>query len=101
MTNSQNPTCRMGVLGLQKFLKKNVRNEYCREVGVKELAKGRNRKRIRAAGRWMELSQKWLCCFKPEELLMGGQMQEFFNKMKDFVAAFQVTEDPNAFVANF
>ena len=32
---------------------------------------------------------------------MGGQMQEFFNKMKDFVAAFQVTEDPNAFVANF
>ena len=38
MTNSQNPTCRMGVLGLQKFLKKNVRNEYCRDVDVKELA---------------------------------------------------------------
>jgi hypothetical protein len=31
----------------------------------------------------------------------GGQMQEFFNNMKDFLAAFQVTEYPNAFLANF
>ena len=95
----------MGVLGLQKFLKKNVRNEYCRDVDVKELAAAyrdeTGRESVLLVDGWNCLKSGCLCCFKPEELLMGGQMQEFVNKMKDFVAAFQVTEDPNAFLANF
>jgi len=41
-----------------------------------------------------------LCSFKTEDLLLGGQMQYFINNMKDFLAAFQVTETPFAFLAN-
>lgn len=50
---------------------------------------------------WNCLRSSSLCCFTTEEMLLGGQMRVFTNNMKDFLAAFQVTEDPNAFLANF
>jgi hypothetical protein len=95
----------MGVLGLQKFLQKDAPNEYCKEVDVKELAAAYRDETGREPVLLVDgnncLRSACLCCFKTQELLLGGQLQEFINNMKDFLAAFQVTEYPNAFLANF
>ena len=105
VTKSRNPTCRMGVYGLQKFLQKGVPNEYCRKVDVKELAAAyrdeTGREPVLLVDGCNCLRSACLCCFKTKEMLLGGQMQEFINNMKDFLTAFQVTEDPNSFLANF
>jgi hypothetical protein len=94
----------MGVSGLQRYLQRNAPDECCREVDVKELAAAyrdeTGREPVLVDG-FNCLRRPRLCCFKTEDLLLGGQMQEFINIMKDFLAAFQVTEDPNAFLANF
>jgi hypothetical protein len=95
----------MGVYGLQNFLHKDVPNEYCKKVDVKELAAAYRDETGREPVLLVDgsgcMRSTYVCCCKTEELLLGGQMQEFINNMKDFVAAFQVTEDPNAFLANF
>jgi hypothetical protein len=95
----------MGVYRLQTFLHKDAPSECCKEVDVKELAAayraetGREPVMLVDGNNCLRITS--LCRFKTEELLLGGQMQEFINNMKDFVAAFQVTEYPNAFLANF
>jgi hypothetical protein len=95
----------MGVHGLQEFLQYYAPNEFCREVDVNELAVAyrdeRERERVLLVDGCNCLRNACLCCFKTKELLLGGQMQEFVNNMKDFLAALQVTEDPNSFLANF
>ena len=50
---------------------------------------------------WNCLRGVCLCCFTTDGLLLGGQMRAFVNNVKDFLAGFQATEDPNAFFANF
>jgi hypothetical protein len=96
----------MGVYGLQKFLQKDVPNEYCKEVDVKELAAAYRDETGREPVLLVDgsncLRSTCLCSFKTEELLLGGQMQEFINSMKEFLAAFQVKKkDPNGLFANF
>jgi len=95
----------MGVLGLQKFLLKDAPNEYCWEVDVEELAAAfrdeTGTETVLLVDGWNCPRSACLCCFTTEELLLGRQMRTFINNMKDFLAAFQVTEDPNAFLANF
>jgi hypothetical protein len=95
----------MGVYGLQAFLQKDAPNECCKPVDVKELAAaykdetGREPVMLVDGHNCLRITS--LCRFKTEELLLGGQIQEFINIMKDFVAAFQVTMDSNTFLANF
>jgi hypothetical protein len=94
----------MGVYGLQTFLQKDAPNECCKEVDVKELAAAyrveTGREPVMLVDGCNCLRSTSVCRFKTEELLLGGQMQQFINNMMDFVAAFQVTMDPNAFFAN-
>ena len=105
VTKSRNPSCRMGVSKLQKFLQKDAPNEYCREVDVKELAAAytdeTGREPVLLVDGYNCLRSDYLCCLKTAELLLGGQFQEFFNNMRDFLAAFQVTAKPNTFLVNF
>jgi len=84
----------MGVHGLQTFLQKNVCNEYCKEVDVKELAAEYKRETGKDP---VLLVDGYNCLRRPsffgrntEDKLLGGQMQEFIRAMKDSVAAFEV-----------
>jgi hypothetical protein len=105
VTGSEDPASKMGVHGLQTFLRKDAPNECYKEVDVKELAAayrdetGREPVMLVDGHNCLRITS--LYRFKTKELLLGGQMQEFINDMKDFVAAFQVTENPNVFLANF
>jgi hypothetical protein len=84
----------MGVHGLMKFLQKNVCDEYCKEVDVKELATAYKRE----TGKEPVLLVDGYNCLRiaslfgcnTEDKLLGGQMQEFIKAMKDFLAAFEV-----------
>jgi hypothetical protein len=95
----------MGAFGLQKFLQKGAPNEYCLEVDVEELAAAyrdeTGREPVLLVDGCNCLRSASLFGCNKEDKLLGGQMQEFINSMKDFLVAFQVTEDPNAFLANF
>jgi hypothetical protein len=77
----------------------------CKEVDVKELAAAyrdeTGREPVLLVDGHNCLRSMCLCCFKTEELLLGGQMQELINNTKYLLAAFHVTEDPNAFLVNF
>jgi hypothetical protein len=95
----------MGVSGLQKFLQTGVPNEYCWEVDVKKLA---DEYRNETGREPVVLIDGPNCLRSPclrscarDELLLGGQMQEFIKTMKNFVAAFQEIKDPNAFLLIF
>jgi hypothetical protein len=94
----------MGAFGLQRFLQKDAPSECYKKVDVKELAAAyrdeTGREPVLLVDGRNYLKSTSLCPFKTEELLLGGQMQEFINNMKHFVAAFKVIEDPNAFLAN-
>ena len=89
----------MGVHGLQRFLQNGAPNEYCRKVNVKELAAAyrdeTGREPVLLVDGLNCLRSACLCSFKTEDLLLGGQIQDFINNMKDFLAAFQVTETAN------
>ena len=86
----------MGVRWLQTFLRKDAPNEYCWEVDVKELAdEYRNetgREPVVLVDGQNCFRSPCLCSCETEELLLGGQMQEFINTMKNFVAAFKVNK---------
>jgi hypothetical protein len=105
VTESRNPTSKMGVHGLETFLRKDASKECYKKVDVKELAAAyrdeTGREPVMLVDGHNCLRSPCLCRFKTKELMLGGQMQEFINDMKHFVVAFQVTEDPNAFKANF
>jgi hypothetical protein len=82
------------VSGLQKFLQTGVPNGYCWQVDVKKLADDYRKETGREPVVLIDLrnclrSPCLRSCTK-DELLLGGQMQEFINTMKNFVAAFQV-----------
>jgi hypothetical protein len=93
----------MGVYGLLKFLQKNVSNEYCKKVDVKELAAEYKRE----TGKDPVLLVDGYNCLRcpsffgrnTEDKLLGGQMQEFIKTMQDSVGAFEVTKDAIAFLA--
>jgi hypothetical protein len=74
----------MGVSGMQKFLQQNAPNEYCRKVDVKELAAAyrdeTGREPVMLVDGYNCLRSASLCCLKTQELLLGGQMQQFLKK---------------------
>ena len=87
-------TRRMGVWGLQKFLQNDVRNIYCKEVNVKELAAAYKRETGKDPVLLIDGNNCFrsasLFDFNAEDKLLGGQMKEFIEDMKDCVAAFEV-----------
>ncbi|XP_021923344.1 constitutive coactivator of peroxisome proliferator-activated receptor gamma-like isoform X1 [Zootermopsis nevadensis] len=81
----------MGVFRLQTFLDRDVPNEYCWEVSVKELAdEYRNE-----TGTDPVVIADGSNCLRSihdtatDEWILGGQVKEFVQDMKNFVAAFQ------------
>jgi hypothetical protein len=74
------------------LLQNDAANECCKEVDVKELAAAYRNETGREPMLLVDgrncLRSTCLCCFKTEELLLGGQMQKFINNMKDFLAAY-------------
>jgi hypothetical protein len=86
----------MGVHGLLTFLQKNVSNEYCKEVDVKELAAAYKRETgkdpLLLVDGYNCLRSASLFRYNTESKLLGGQMQEFIKAMKDSVAAFEVIQ---------
>ena len=93
----------MGVNGLLTFLRKNVTDKYCKEVHVQELAAEYKRETgkdpVLLVDGYNCLRSASLFGCNTEDKLLGGQMQEFFKAMKDFVAAFEVIKEANAFLA--
>jgi hypothetical protein len=82
----------MGVFRLQTFLDRDVPNEFCWEVSVKELADeyrnetGRDPVVVADGSNCL----RWICSYSRDEWILGGQVKEFVENMKNFVAAFQV-----------
>lgn len=83
----------MGVHRLQTFLQKYARKECCKEADVKELSDAYKRETGKDPVLVVDgnncLRSASLCGRNSQDVLLGGQMQEFIKTMKDFVAAFE------------
>jgi hypothetical protein len=82
----------MGVYRLQKFLDQDVPNEYCWQVNVKELADEYRNETGREPVVIVDgpICVKRIYDYKGHEWMLGGQVMEFVEDMKNFVAAFEV-----------